>query len=76
MLLFVSIAEQIPNISIKEIFKFLVNMRLCKETQRTLEQNQNGILVHVSFEHDDDKEEVRRLDSLQLIKDPKINLRQ
>lgn len=51
-------------------------MRLCKETQRTLEQNQNGILVHVSFEHDDDKEEVRRLDSLQLIKDPKINLRQ
>lgn len=51
----------LPNISIKEIFKFLINMRLCKETQRTLELNQDGILVNVFFVHDRDQQEIARL---------------
>lgn len=47
--------------SIKEVFKFLTNIKLCKETNRKLEQNQDGILVNVFFEHDREKEEVDRL---------------
>lgn len=47
--------------SIKEVFKFLTNIKLCKETNRKLEQNQDGILVNVFFDHDRENEEVDRL---------------
>lgn len=56
-----NIIAQVPAISMKEIFKFLINIQLCNETKRTLEQNQDGILVNVFFEHDCEKEEIERL---------------
>lgn len=52
---------QPPNMSIKEIFKYLMNNRLCVKTNRTLEQNQDGILVNVFFEHENENDELERL---------------
>lgn len=73
MNLFAITTDKPPNISIKEIFKFLINMRLCKETNRTLEQNQCGIMVHVNFHHDDDKTETERASKLILKNTPDTN---
>lgn len=47
-----------------------MNMKLCKETDRQLEQNQSGILVNVFFENDSEDEELKRL---QLIKPHSFN---
>lgn len=38
-----------------------MNIKLCKATNRELEQNQDGILVNLFFDHDADKEEIERL---------------
>lgn len=53
-----------PNISIKETFKYLMNLKLCKETGRTLEQNQDGVLVNVFLDHEADAEEIERLNAI------------
>ncbi|XP_055305638.1 putative tRNA pseudouridine synthase Pus10 isoform X2 [Sitodiplosis mosellana] len=50
-----------PNISIKDVFKHLFNKKLCETTNRTLEQNQNGILVNVFYDFDMDHEETEKL---------------
>lgn len=54
--------SQIPNISIKEVFKYLVNDELCRQTSRKLEHDQSGILVNIFFEHDCENEEINRLE--------------
>lgn len=41
-----------------------MNMRLCKETNRQLEQNQSGILVNVFFDNEAEQEELNRLQSI------------
>lgn len=38
-----------------------MNTQLCAKTNRTLEQNQDGILVNVFFEHENENEELERL---------------
>lgn len=38
-----------------------MNTQLCAKTKRTLEQNQDGILVNVFFEHENENEELERL---------------
>lgn len=38
-----------------------MNIKLCKETDRSLEQNQDGILVNLFFDHDGESEEMARL---------------
>lgn len=65
--------SQLPNISIKEVFKYLVNEELCKQTARKLEHDQSGILVNVFFEHDCEHEEIDRLDFVtpEYLKTPK-----
>lgn len=50
-----------PNISIKDVFKHLFNKKLCDSTNRTLEQNQNGILVNVFYDYDMDHDETDKL---------------
>lgn len=38
-----------------------MNTRLCAKTNRSLEQNQDGILVNVFFEHESEADELERL---------------
>lgn len=41
-----------------------MNTKLCQSTGKTLEANQNGILVNVFFDHDAEKLEIKRLDAI------------
>lgn len=50
-----------PSISIKDAFKHLFNKIVCERTDRTIEQNQNGILVNLFYGHDSEKEEAEKL---------------
>lgn len=38
-----------------------MNTKLCKLTGKTLEPNQNGILVNVFFDHEADQAEIEKL---------------
>lgn len=38
-----------------------MNIRLCNATNRKLEQNQNGILVNITLDHDEDEAELEKL---------------
>lgn len=59
-----AIPAKSPCITVKDVFKHLVNVRLCKMTERTLETKQNGILVNLIFDHPDDKAEMENLRKL------------
>lgn len=50
-----------PNISIKDAFKNIFNKKLCDATNRTLELNQNGILVNLFYDYDFEQEEIEKL---------------
>lgn len=50
-----------PCISIKDAFKQLLNENLCNATNRSMELNQNGILVNLFYDYDMDQEEIERL---------------
>lgn len=54
----------VPAITIKETFKYIMNTKLCQLTGKTLESNQNGILVNVFFDHDAEQLEIKRLDAI------------
>lgn len=41
-----------------------MNTKLCKLTGKTLESNQNGILVNVFFDHDAEQMEIKQLDAI------------
>lgn len=51
-------------ISIKDAFKCLFNKKLCKESNRLLEIDQNGILVNLFFDYDAEQQEIEVLDTL------------
>lgn len=50
--------------SMKEVLKYLLNIRFCKATNRTLEQTQNGILVNILFDHDGEQAELDKLKAI------------
>lgn len=52
---------QMPGITSKEVLKYLVNLQLCKATDRKIDQNQTGILVNLFFDHENEAEELERL---------------
>lgn len=54
----------LPAITIKETFKYIMNTKLCKLTGKTLESNQNGILVNVFLDHDAEQMEIKQLDAI------------
>lgn len=53
---------QPPNISVKEILKYLINLKVCAATNKRLEHDQNGILVNVFFEHECENDEISKLE--------------
>lgn len=53
-----------PCISIKEVYKYLFNKMLSQATNRSIEQNQSGILVNLFYGHDLEKEEIEKLSAV------------
>lgn len=53
--------DKAPCISIKDAYKYLLNKMLSQATNRTIEHNQNGILVNLFYGHDLEKDEIEKL---------------
>lgn len=43
------------------MFKSLFNKKLCEKTNRTLELNQNGILVNMFYDHETENDDIEKL---------------
>lgn len=50
-----------PDVPLKEVIKLIVNPQVCAQLGKQFEQNQNGLMVNVFYEHDDSAGEVRQL---------------
>lgn len=50
-----------PDVPLKEIVKMMINPKICSLLGKIFEQNQNGLMVNVFFEHDQDEAELLRL---------------
>lgn len=53
-----------PCLPLKEVLKYLMNIRFCNATNRTLETDQNGILVNITFDNDGEQAELDKLVSI------------
>lgn len=45
----------------KDAYKILINRKLCIESKRTQEINQNGILINFVFDYEFEQQEVEKL---------------
>lgn len=61
--LYIDIAPDTP---LKEIFKQLINPKVCEKIGKTFEQNQNGLSINIFFEHEKEKTELQALQNVNL----------
>lgn len=54
-------AAEPPDVPLKEIVKVLINPQICSLLGKTFEQGQNGLMINVFFEHDQDEAELMKL---------------
>lgn len=57
-----------PDVPLKEVYKSILNPKVCESTRKEFEQNQNGIMVNLYYEYKNDENE---LEKLKLV-DPKL----
>lgn len=50
-----------PDVPLKEIVKQLINPSICTKLNKTFEQNQNGLMINVFFEHENESAEMQTL---------------
>lgn len=54
-------AAEPPDVPLKEIVKVLINPKLCALLDKSFELQQNGLMVNVFFEHEQDEAELLKL---------------
>lgn len=55
-----------PDTPLKEIFKQLINPKVCAKINKTFEQNQNGMIINIFFDHEKEKFELEQLQNVNL----------
>lgn len=50
-----------PDVPLKEIVKTLINPKICDKLGKEFEQNQNGLMINIFFEHEDESKELQQL---------------